>query len=100
MISVGACSIHAVNKLVDLLHTIAPVSTLWLSIAMALEDIATPRGGQLEGPKEVGDCLEVGTRGVQLMNHVLNAVDAILTKLFRDDLIVRQRNAVLVHLAK
>merc|ERR1719159_80941 len=34
------------------------------------------------------------------MNHVLDAIDAILAKLFGDDLIVRQRNAVLVHLAK
>jgi len=67
---------------------------------MALEDVTTTRGRQLEGPKEVGDCLEIWACCIELMNHILNAMDTILAELLGDDLVVRQRDAILVHLAK
>jgi hypothetical protein len=55
--------------------------------------------GELEGPEEVGGLLEVGADGVDLVDEVLDADDAVLAKVLLDNLVVGERDALLVDLA-
>lgn len=54
---------------------------------------------QLEGPQEVAGLLEVGSDGEDLVDQILNTDKAVLSKRFLDQLVVGQRNALLVDLA-
>ena len=54
---------------------------------------------KLEGPQEVGGLLEVGADGVDLVDQVLNANDAVLAQVLLDDGVVGEGNALLVDLA-
>mmetsp|Transcript_91292 Transcript_91292/g.284481 ORF Transcript_91292/g.284481 Transcript_91292/m.284481 type:complete len:253 (+) Transcript_91292:179-937(+) len=67
-------------------------------MSLALEALAG--GGELEGPEEVRRLLEVGAHGVDLVDEVLHAVDAVLPEGLRDDLVVGQRDPLLVDLAE
>jgi len=51
---------------------------------------------ELEGQKEVGDLLELRPDSVKLVNEVLFAEHALLTQIVCDELVVRQRDALLV----
>merc|ERR1719272_1201757 len=94
-------SIHAVDQLVDQLLAVSPVSTLGLVEAVALEHIPAARRRELEGPEEIRDLLEVGARGVELVDDVLNAVNAVLLpEGIRDDRVVTQGDPGLADLAK
>ena len=55
--------------------------------------------GQLEGPQEVGGQLEVRADGVDLVDEILNADNAVLAKGLLDDGVVGQGDALLVDLA-
>lgn len=55
--------------------------------------------GELEGPQEVGGLLEVGADGVDLVDEILNADNAVLAKVLLDDLVVRERETLAVDLA-
>lgn len=55
--------------------------------------------GQLEGPQEVVDLLEVGANGVQLVDQILHTDDAVLAEVLLDDLVVGEGNTLLVDLA-
>ena len=55
--------------------------------------------GELEGPQEVGGLLEVGADGVDLVDKILNADDAVLAKVLLDDLVVGEGNALAVDLS-
>lgn len=55
--------------------------------------------GELEGPQEVGGLLEVGADGVDLVDKILNADDAVLAKVLLDDLVVGEGEALAVDLA-
>jgi len=57
----------------------------------------TGRIGKFERPKEVGSLLEVGPNGVNLVDKVLNADNAVLAKALFDDGIVGERDALLVN---
>merc|ERR1719424_479579 len=67
-------------------------------MTLALE--ATPWCGELEWPEKVGDLLEMRSHSVNLVDDILHAVDAKLPELRRDDLVIVERDAALVHLAK
>mmetsp|Transcript_62838 Transcript_62838/g.159081 ORF Transcript_62838/g.159081 Transcript_62838/m.159081 type:complete len:252 (+) Transcript_62838:122-877(+) len=67
-------------------------------MALALEP--TPRGGELEGPEEVRGLLEMRADGVDLMDQVLHTINAMTAKFIGYDGIVRDRDALLVHLGK
>jgi hypothetical protein len=58
----------------------------------------TGRRGELEGPESVGDLLEVGADGEDLVNDVLNAGNAELAEVGLDELIVGDGQALLVDL--
>mmetsp|Transcript_84433 Transcript_84433/g.180858 ORF Transcript_84433/g.180858 Transcript_84433/m.180858 type:complete len:206 (-) Transcript_84433:130-747(-) len=67
---------------------------------MALACEAALRGGELEGPEEVGGLLEVRPHSVDLVDQVLHPIQAVLAKAVGDNLVVRERDALLVHLAE
>lgn len=79
---------HAGDELVDLVLAVAPVTLSELSDAVTLADEALAGGLELEGPEEVDALLEVGASSVDLVDHVLNAVDAVLAEVLRDELVV------------
>ena len=55
--------------------------------------------GELEGPEEVVGLLEVGADGVDLVDQILHADDAVLAKVLLNDLIVGKSDALLVDLS-
>lgn len=57
---------------------------------------ATGRVGELEGPEEVGGLLEVRADGVDLVDQVLHADDAVLAEVLLDDGVVGERDALLL----
>jgi len=59
---------------------------------------ATVGVGELEGPQKVVGLLEVWADGVDLMNQILRADDAVLAKLLFNDGIIGDRDALLVNL--
>lgn len=90
--------VHLGDELVDVLFPVSEVTTLDEVLELAgLE--ATGRVGQLEGPQEVGGLLEVGADGVDLVDQILNADNAVLAKALLDDLVVGESNALLVDLS-
>ena len=60
---------------------------------------ATVGVGQLEGPQEVGGLLEVGADGVDLVDEILNADDAVFAEVLLDERVVGESNALLVDLS-
>jgi hypothetical protein len=77
---------------------VAKVTTLDEVLELAGAE-ATGGRGQLEGPEEVGGLLEVGADGVDLVDEVLNADDAVLAEVLLDQLVVSDGQALLVDLA-
>jgi hypothetical protein len=59
---------------------------------------ATSGVGELEGPEEVVGLLEVGADGVDLVDQVLHADNAVLAELLLDDLVVGEGNTLGVDL--
>jgi hypothetical protein len=55
--------------------------------------------GEFEGPKEVGGLLEVGTRGNDFVDEILDTENVVLAKVFLDDGVVAEGDALLVNLA-
>lgn len=60
---------------------------------------ATVGVGELEGPEEVGGLLEVGADGVDLVDEILNADNAVLAEGLLDNGVVSEGNALLVDLS-
>lgn len=60
---------------------------------------ATVGVAELEGPQEVADLLEVGADGVDLVDKILHADNAVLAEVLLDDGVVGQGNALLVDLS-
>ena len=54
---------------------------------------------ELEGPQEVGGLLEVGADGVDLVDQILHADNAVLAETAFDESIVGEGNALLVDLS-
>lgn len=80
-----------------MLLTVAKVTTLDVVLELASAE-ATSGVGELEGPEEVGGLLEVGADGVDLVDQVLHADNAVLGKVLLDDGVVGEGNALLVDL--
>lgn len=59
---------------------------------------AAVRGGELERPEEVGTLLEVRADGVNLVDQIFNANDTLVAEHLLDHGVIRERNALLVHL--
>lgn len=86
------------DKRIDLILSVSKVS----SLIEVLEDSvpSTGWGSELEGPQESGGLSEVGSTGQNLVNQVLNADDAVLSKVGLDDLVVGDGNTAVVDLGK
>ena len=88
-------SVHLPNKLVDVLLPVAEITAL-----NEMSELSRPEStswiAQLERPEEVARLLEVGADGVDLMDQVLHAHDAVLAEMLLDDGIVGKRDALLL----
>lgn len=89
--------VHLPDEGVDVLLTVAKVTTLDVVLELAGTE-ATSGVGELEGPEEVGGLLEVGADGVDLVDQVLHADNAVLGEVLLDDGVVGEGNALLVDL--
>jgi hypothetical protein len=91
------CLVHLADESVDVLLTVAKVTTLDVVLELAGTE-ATSGVGELEGPEEVGGLLEVRANGVDLVDQVLHADNAVLGKVVLNDGVVGEGNALLVDL--
>ena len=89
--------VHLADESVDVLLTVTSVTTLDEMLDLAGVE-ATVGVGELEGPEEVVGLLEVGANGVDLVNQVFHADNAVLAKVLLNDLVVGKSNALLVDL--
>jgi len=90
--------VHLLDESVDVLLTVAKITTLNKVLELAGAESAS-RVGQLEWPEEIADLLEVGPDGVDLVDHVLNADNAVLAETLLNDGIISERDTLLVDLA-
>lgn len=83
---------HSLEQLVDLVLAISEITAIDVVIALL-----APSSGwcvQFEWPKEVVDLLEDATNGVQLVDHVFDALNVVsVTQLALDDEVVGDGNA-------
>ena len=90
--------VHLADESVDVLLTVTSVTTLDEVLDLAGVE-ATVGVGELEGPQEVVGLLEVGANGVDLVNQVFHADNAVLAEVLLNDLVVGKSNALLVDLS-
>ena len=90
--------VHLADESVDVLLTVTSVTTLDEVLDLAGVE-ATVGVGELEGPEEVVGLLEVGANGVDLVNQVFHADNAVLAEVLLNDLVVGKSNALLVDLS-
>jgi hypothetical protein len=90
--------VHASNELVDELLAVTKVTSLDEMPELPWAETASGRG-QLEWPQEVGGLLEVGANGVDLVDEVLDADDAELAEVLLNEVVVGDRQALLVDLS-
>ena len=90
--------VHLPDELVDELLTVTKVTTLDEVLELAGAETTSGRG-ELEGPQEVAGLLEVGADGVDLVDQVLDADNAVLAEVLLDEGVVGDRQALLVDLS-
>jgi len=90
--------VHLLDEAVDMVFTVTKITSFNKVLELALAETSS-WVGELEWPEEVIDLLEVGANGVDLVNNVFNANNAILSKRFLNDGVVSERNTLLVDLA-
>lgn len=90
--------VHLPDQLVDVVFPVAQVTALNEVLELPLVKAAVGTV-QLKWPQEVRGLLEVGANGVNLVNNILHADHAVLSEVLLDDLVVSQRQALLVNLA-
>jgi hypothetical protein len=90
--------VHLADQGVDLVLAVAKVTTLNEVLELAGMEAAVGVA-ELEGPQEVGGLLEVGADGVDLVDKILHADNAVLAEVLLDDGVVGERDALLVDLA-
>ena len=90
--------VHLLDESIDVLLPVTQVTTLDEMPELALVE-ATSWIRQLEGPEEVAGLLEVGANGEDLVDQILHADNTKFTQVVLDQLVVGERNALLVDLA-
>lgn len=90
--------VHLSDESVDLVLAVTQVTSLD-EVAEFAGAEATGRVGELEWPQEVGGLLEVGSDGVDLVDEILHADDAVLAEVGLDNGVVGESNALLVDLS-
>jgi hypothetical protein len=90
--------VHLADEVVDVFLAVTGVTTLDEVVELAAVE-TTVGVGKLEGPEEVGGLLEVGADGVDLVDKILNADNAVLAEVLFNDLVVGERDTLAVDLA-
>ena len=90
--------VHLADELVDVGFPVAEVTALDEVLELACPP-ATSGVGELERPEEVVGLLEVGAGGEDLVDEILDREDVVLAKGLLDDLVVGERDALLLDLA-
>jgi hypothetical protein len=90
--------VHLPDQLVDVVFPVAQITTLNEVLELPLLE-ATVGAVQLKRPQEVRGLLEVGTNGVDLVDEVLHTDHTVLPEVLLDELVVSQRQALLVNLS-
>ena len=90
--------VHLADESVDVLLTVTSVTTLDEMLDLAGVE-ATVGVGELEGPEEVVGLLEVGANGVDLVDQIFHADNAVLAEVLLNELVVGKGNALLVDLS-
>ena len=90
--------VHLLDERVDEVLAVAKVTTLDEVLELAGAE-TTGRRRKLEGPQEVGGLLEVGADGVDLVDEILHTNHNVLSEVILYDLVVSQRQALLINLA-
>lgn len=85
---------HSSDEFVDVLLSVSVVTADDVVVSLLVE--ATERRAELERPEEVVDLLEVRTDGVDLVDQVLHARDAVLTEGFLDLAVAAETDALTV----
>lgn len=89
------CSDHLADEAVDKLLSVS-VGTEALSEGVSLYLESAERRAELEWPEEVIGFLELRAAGDELVDEVLNAVDAMASELTSDDAVVGEGNSTSV----
>ena len=87
--------VHLPNESIDVLFPVAQVTTLDEMLELARPE-ATSGVAELERPEEVARLLEVGSDGVNLVDHVLHADNTVFAEMLLDDGVVGERDAMLL----
>ena len=90
--------IHLSDQSIDFVLPIPQITTLYEVLELPRSE-ASSRIAQLEGPQEIARLLEVGANGKDLMDEIFHAHDTVLSQMILDDLVVGERNTLLVDLA-
>lgn len=90
--------VHLADETVDGLLAVAKVTTLNEVLELAGTE-ATSGVAELERPEEVGGLLEVGADSVDLVDKILNADNAVLSKGLLNNGVVGESDTLLVDLA-
>ena len=84
---------HLLDQSVDLVTLLAASATL-VEVVELLANHTALGGGELDGPKEVGDSLELRTDGENLVDNVLNALEALVAKTGLNNSVRTNRHAL------
>ena len=91
-------SVHLADELVNIGFPIAEVATLDKVLELPCPP-ATGGVGELKRPQAVVRLLEVGAGGEDLVDEIFDREDVVLAKCLLDDLIVRERDTLLIDFA-
>jgi len=90
--------VHLLDHGIDVLLTVTVVTAL--DEMLEFSSVETAGGiGQLKWPEEVACLLEVGSDSEDLVDQILHADNAVLAEVVLNQLVVGERNALLVDLA-
>ena len=90
--------VHLPDQIVDLVFPVAQVTTFNEVLELPLTEAAS-RTVELERPEEVRGRLKVWSNCADLMDKILHADHAVFTQVLLDNLVVGQRESLLVDLA-
>ena len=88
--------VHTADQVVDLVLTVAEVTTLDEVVGDA--SVTASWGAELESPQEVVGALEVGADGVDLVDQVLDGLEADVADVLLDDGVVVEGDALAIDL--
>jgi hypothetical protein len=91
-------SVHLLDQSIDVVLTIAQVASFNVMLEFPSSE-ASGRIRKLEWPQEIASLLEVWSDCVDLMNQILHTDDAKFAEVVLNQLVVGERNTLLIDLA-